>query len=57
MIAWNHFLAAFNTIMVEILNLQDIDEDDENDFNINESDNLLVLGKADDEFSTIEVHG
>lgn len=36
---------------------QDIDDDDENNFNISESDNLLVVGKADDEFSTIEVHG
>lgn len=34
---------------------QESDEDE--DYEIKATDNLLLVGKADDEFSSIEVHG
>ena len=33
------------------------EDNEEEDFKILSSDNLLIVGRADDEFSSIEVHG
>lgn len=37
--------------------LQAPEDDEEEDFKVLSSDNLLLVGRADDEFSSIEVHG
>lgn len=39
------------------LSLQAPEDDEEEDFKVLSSDNLLLVGRADDEFSSIEVHG
>ena len=33
------------------------EENDEEDFKILSSENLLIVGRADDEFSSVEIHG
>ena len=37
--------------------LQDPEDEEEENFKILPSDNLLIVGRADDEYSCIEVHG
>ena len=37
--------------------VQNPEDNDEDDFKILSSDNLLIIGRADDEFSSVEVHG
>lgn len=37
--------------------LQAPEDDEEEDFKVLSSDNLLLVGRADDEFSSVEVHG
>lgn len=37
--------------------MQTPEEDEEEDFKILPSDNLLAIGKAEDDYSCVEVHG
>lgn len=39
------------------LRVQDPHDDDQDDYRVLPSDNMLVIGRAEEDFSSIEVHG
>ena len=47
-----HFLYALTFI-----SLQSPEEDEEEDFRVLPTDNLLAIGKAEEDYSSVEVHG